>query len=283
MIEKVGQFLKQDFTLLDSRINKLILIGFIGLYSAFFLSVYTPFNINQWGSNYYFRYVLLGITIVSISQFVLRPIFGLKTFKYYSLILWGLFEMFIMASALHVLYAIPFDTISDKVYDYLHTIWIVNLVAAVPYVLVIMYLLFRKKISDFKDIEKNTFGANTAKSNKLLTITGENDKVVLAIKYHQLLCVKSAGNYLEFFYLKGEKLAKELVRARLKELEKKIVDTNVVKVHRSYMVNVRHIASLKKTKKSYELIVQHIPDIVIPVSTGFKGSFEEALEQKVSH
>ncbi len=283
MIEKVGQFLKQDFTLLDSRINKLILIGFIGLYSVFFLSVYTPFNINHWGNNYYFRYVLLGITIVSISQFVLRPIFGLKTFKYYSLILWGLFEMFIMASVLHLLYAIPFDTISDKVYDYLHTIWIVNLVAAVPYVLVIFYLLFREKISDFKAIEKNTFGVGTAKSNKLLTITGENDKVVLAIKYHQLLYVKSAGNYLEFFYLKGEKLAKELVRARLKELEKKIVDTNVVKVHRSYMVNVRHISSLKKTKKSYELIVQHIPDIVIPVSTGFKGSFEEALKQKVSH
>lgn len=283
MVKKVGQLLKQDFTLLDSRVNKLILIGFIGLYSAFFLSVYTPFNINQWGSNYYFRYVLLGITIVSISQFVLRPIFGLKTFKYYSLILWGLFEIFIMASALHVLYAIPFDTTSDKIYDYLHTIWIVNLVAAVPYVLVIFYLLFREKISDFKDIEKKTFGVDTAKSNKLLTIKGENEKVVLAIKYHQLLYVKSAGNYLELYYLKGEKLAKELVRARLKELEKKIIDTNVVKVHRSYMVNVRHISSLKKTKKSYELIVQHIPDIVIPVSTGFKSSFEEALEQKVSH
>jgi LytTr DNA-binding domain-containing protein len=283
MIKKAGQFLKQDFTLLDSKINKLILIGFIGLYSAFFLSVYTPFNINHWGNNYYFRYVLLGTIVVSISQFVLRPIFGLKTFKYYSLILWVLFEMFIMASVLHFLYAIPFDTISDKIYDYLHTIWIVNLVAAVPYVLVIVYLLFREKISDFKDIEKNTFGVDTAKSNKLLTIKGENDKVVLAIKYHQLLFVKSAGNYLELYYLRGEKLAKELIRARLKELEKKIVDTNVVKVHRSYMVNVRHISSLKKTKKSYELIVQHIPDIVIPVSTGFKSSFEKALEQKVSH
>ena len=282
MIKKIGQYLKQDFSLLDSRINKFILIGFIGLYSVFFISVYTPFNINHWENNYYYRYVLLGTIIVSISQFVLRPIFGLKTFKYYSLILWALFEMFIIATALHILYAIPFDQISDKIYDYLHTIWLVNVVTAVPYALVVIYLSFKEKLSDFKKIERNTFGVDTTKSNKLLTITGENDKVVLAIKYHQLLVVKSVGNYLEFYYLKGENLAKELVRARLKELEEKIVDTNVIKVHRSYMINVRYISSLKKTKKSYELIVQHIPDLVIPVSSGFKSSFEEALEQKVS-
>lgn len=282
MVKKVGQFLKQDFTLLDSRVNKFILIGSIGLYSFFFLSAYTPFNINQWANYFYWEYNLLGVVVISISQFALRPILGLKTFRYYSLILWGLFEIFLMGSLLHFFYAVPFDKISDKIYDYLHTLWIVGLVAGVPYVLVIFYLLFREKISDFKNIEKNTFGVDTTKSNKLLTITGENDKVVLAIKYHQLLYVKSAGNYLELYYLKGETLAKELVRARLKELEKKIIDTNVVKVHRSYMVNVRHISSLKKTKKSYELIVQHIPDVTIPVSCGFKGSFEEALEQKVS-
>lgn len=221
MIKKAGQFLKQDFTLLDSRINKLILIGSIGLYSFFFLSAYTPFNINQWANYFYWEYNLLGVVVISISQFVLRPILGLKTFRYYSLILWGLFEIFLMGSVLHFFYAVPFDTISDKIYDYFHTIWIVGLVAGVPYVLVIFYLLFREKISHFKDIEKNTFGVDTAKSNKLLTITGENDKVVIAIKYHQLLYVKSAGNYLELYYLKGEKLAKELVRARLKELEKK--------------------------------------------------------------
>ncbi|EAR01505.1 LytTR family DNA-binding domain-containing protein [Maribacter sp. HTCC2170] len=283
MLKEINQFLRQDFTLLNGPVNKAILVVFIGLYSAFFLSVYSPFNINQWENNFYWKYVLLGITVISVSQYVLRPIFGLKTFKVYSLILWGLFEMLLMATILHLMYAIPFQTLNDNLYDYLHTIWIVSLVATVPYVLIVLYLAFKEKLSAIKEKEKNISGVFPNPGDKLLTITGENDKVILAIKYHELLYVKSAGNYLELYYLKGGSPTKELVRERLKELEKKIANTNVVKVHRSYLVNVRHISSLKKTKKSYEIIVQHIPDVIIPVSSGFKASFEEALKQKVSH
>ncbi|MCP4976640.1 MAG: LytTR family transcriptional regulator [Maribacter sp.] len=285
MFKEIGQFLKQDFTLLDSTINKLILIGFIGLYSAFFISVYTPFNINTWGQNSYMKYVLLGIAVISFSQFVLRPVFGFKTFNNSTLILWGIFELIVMATVLHLAYApsTASNTFEANFFDYLDTIRIVILVATIPYVLVVLYLVFKEKLSTLKDLKDNSQGTIINKGDKLLTLTGENNKVILAIKYHQLLYVKSAGNYLELYYLKGENLAKELVRERLKELEKKIINTNVVKVHRSYLVNVRHISSLKKTKKSYEIIVQHIPDVIIPVSSGFKASFEEALKQKVSH
>lgn len=283
MFKEIGHFLKQDFALLNSTINKLVLIGFIGLYSAFFIGAYSPFNINQWGISFYLEYIILGITVISASQFVLRPLFGLKTFKVCSLILWCAFELLLMAFAFFMIYSPTYDNWMGRIYDYLDTVRIVGLVATVPYVLVILYLAFREKLSTFKEIEKITPGTILDRGDKLLTIKGEKDKVVLAIKYCQLLYIKSAGNYLEIYYLKGGKLAKELVRARLKELEEKIVDTNVVKVHRSYLVNVRHISSLKKTKKSYEIIVQHIPDVIIPVSSGFKSSFEEALKQKVSH
>lgn len=283
MLKEIGQFLKQDFTLLNATINKLVLIGFVGLYSAFFIGAYSPFNINQWGVSFYLEYIFLGITVVSVSQFLLRPIFGFRTFKVYSLILWCAFELLLMAFAFFMIYSPTYDNWMGRIYDYLDTVRIVGLVATVPYVLVILYLGFREKLLAFKEVEKIRPGTILNRGDKLLSIKGEKDKVILAIKYYQLLYVKSAGNYLEIYYLKGDKLAKELVRARLKELEKKIVDTNVVKVHRSYLVNVRHISSLKKTKKSYEIIVQHIPDVIIPVSSGFKSSFEEALKQKVSH
>jgi len=284
-MKEFNRFIRQDFALLDSVLNRIILIGFIGVYSAFFISVYTPFNINHWGQNLYLKYVLIGIAVLTVSQFVLRPIFGLRTFTYYRLIFWGLFELFIMASALHFVFApgTASNTFEANLLDYLDTIRIVGLVAIVPYVLVILYLSFNKKMSTFKEAEKIISGVFSNSEHKLLTFTGENDKVHLAIKYNQLLCVKSAGNYLELYYLKGETLTKELVRERLKELEKQIEDTHVVKVHRSYLVNVSHISSLKKTKKSYELILQYIPDIVIPVSAGFKTSFEAALKHNVSH
>jgi len=283
MIKEIKHFLLQDFNLLNSIFNKVFLIACIGIYSAFFIGAYSPFNINQWGNNYYWQFLLIGIAVISTSQFLLRPMFGLKSFKIYSLILWGLFEMLLMSSTLHFLYAIPFETLADNIYDYLHTIWIVCLVATVPYVLVILYFGFKEKLATIKDDEKGDLGSFPDSGNKLLTILGENNKVIIAIKHHRILYVKSAGNYLEFYYLKGGELAKELIRARLKEVEERIVNTNIVKVHRSYLVNVRHISSLKKTKKGYEIIVQHNPDVIIPVSTSFKASFEESLKQKVTH
>ncbi|MFK5973174.1 MAG: LytTR family DNA-binding domain-containing protein [Flavobacteriaceae bacterium] len=188
-----------------------------------------------------------------------------------------------MALVFYFVYSPVYDNWGDRIYDYLDTVRLVGLVAIVPYAIVVLCLGFNKRLSALKDAEKNTRNSFSGKENKLLTIRGENEKVILAIEYHQLLYIKSAGNYLELFYLKGDKQAKELVRTRLKELEKKLSDTNIVKVHRSYLINVRHISSFKKTRKGYALIMKYIPDTIIPVSAGFKSVFEEALEQKVSH
>lgn len=281
-MNRIISIFKQEAPYLDSSRNKLILVGAIGLYSAFFLSVYIPFNIDQWGNNPYWEYVLLGIFVISISQFVLRPIFGFKTFKYYSLVLWGLFEMLLMASALHFLYAVAFVALRDNIYDYLDTIRIVCLVAIVPYGIVVTYLAIREKISSFQKLEQNRLPLSAA-GNELLTITGENNKVLLAINYDQLLYVKSSGNYLDIYYLRGETASKELVRVSLKELEAKITDSSIVRIHRSYMVNKHKISSFKKTRKGYKLLVQHAPEEILPVSLGYKDKFEEALELKTSH
>jgi DNA-binding LytR/AlgR family response regulator len=121
------------------------------------------------------------------------------------------------------------------------------------------------------------------KGNELLVINGENNKVILAIKYPKLVYIKSAGNYLEMFYLKGEKLTKELVRMSFKELEGKINDPNVIRIHRSYMINTIHISSFKKTKKGYALHMQNCTEEVIPVSSGYKEAFEHILDQRMSH
>lgn len=138
-------------------------------------------------------------------------------------------------------------------------------------------------MSFYKEAENNKIQALPSPSDELLTITGENNKTILAIKYQQLLYVKSAGNYLELFYLKNNTIAKELVRASLKELEANINYTNVIRVHRSYIINTQHISSYKKTKKGYAVLMDSIPDTVIPVSYGFKSTFETAVCKKVSH
>lgn len=281
-MKPVIKLLKQDIPYLDSSRNKLFLIGFICLYSFIFIIIYDPYNIT-WGKGHYLEFILLGLSVFLVSQYVLRPLFGIKRFKIYSLLLWGLMEMLLITLLFELTYSPPFDTIQQTVIEYFITLKQIGFVVIVPYTLFLWYTQIQQKLSSYKEVQYNKVETNAEKGNELLVINGENNKVILAIKYPQLLYIKSAGNYLELFYLKGEILTKELVRMSFKELEEKINDPNVIRIHRSYMINTSHISSLKKTKKGYALHMQNISDEVIPVSSGYKDAFENSLNKKMPH
>tara|TARA_R110000868_G_scaffold198153_8_gene444473 strand:- start:1661 stop:2518 length:858 start_codon:yes stop_codon:yes gene_type:complete len=285
MRKRIEAILKQDIPYMDSTRSKLLLIGFISLYSFIFINIYAPYNINKWGENYYWEFIVIGLSVFIFTQFVLRTLVGPKRFKIYSLLPWGLMEMGLMAVIFELAYSPPMRTLQEQISEFLLTFWQIGLVVIVPYTLFLWYAQLKQKLSSFKEeIQFNTKGTNGAGNGELLILNGENNKVVLAIKYNQLLYIKSAGNYLELFYFTGEKISKELIRMSFKELEDIIKDTKVIRIHRSYMVNTLHISTAKKTKKGYTLSIQNIPEEKIPVSFGYKTDFEKALQlKKMSH
>ncbi len=236
---------------------------------------------NEWGGSTY-GYVSIGMAVLLISQFLVRPIFKTQRFKWYQLILWGAVEILLMTYLIYFVYGPVLIAFGERLDEYLLTLKYVGLIILCPYIFFIWYLALRHKFSSFKKVApKSISPSNTG--NELLTISGENNKVVLAINYDRLLYIKSSGNYLDIYYLKGETASKELVRISLKELEAKITDSSIVRIHRSYMVNKHRISSFKKTRKGYQILVQHAPEEILPVSLGYKDKFEEALEIKVPH
>jgi len=281
MRKRIEAILKQDIPFLDSTRNKLLLIGFICLYSFIFIKIYAPYEISEWGENYYWEFILIGLSVLIFTQFVLRTIFGPKRFKIYSLLPWGLMEILLMALIFELTYSPPIPTLQEKIWEFLITFRQIGLVVAVPYTLFLWYAQIQQKLYFFKEeIQFKIEGASKEDNSELLVLNGENDKVVLAIKYNQMLYIKSAGNYLEIFYLKGEKCNKELIRMSFKELNSIIKDPKVIRIHRSYMVNTAHINTVKKTKTGYILSIQFIPEDKIPVSFGYKTTFEQILQLK---
>ncbi|MBC8767836.1 LytTR family transcriptional regulator [Arenibacter sp. BSSL-BM3] len=281
MRKRIEAILKQEIPYLDSAKSKLLLIGFISLYSFIFINIYAPYNINKWGENYYWEFVLIGFSVLIFTQFILRTIFGPKRFKIYSLLPWGLMEMGLMALIFEFAYSPPMRTLQEQISEFLLTFWQIGLVVAVPYTLFLWYAQIKQKLPSFKEeIQYNIKNTSTDGNSELLILNGENNKVVLAIKYNQLVYIKSAGNYLELFYFTGEKINKDLIRMSFKELDEIISDPKVIRVHRSYMVNTVYINSAKKTKKGYVLNIQYFPEEKIPVSFGYKTDFEKALQLK---
>lgn len=236
----------------------------------------------EWGGSN-LGYVFIGTAVLLLSQFLFRPILGVQKFKFYQFVLWAICEILVITFLVYLAYGPEFATFSEKVDEYFLTLKFVCLIILCPYILFVWYLAFRQKFSSYKKVAHNSLSIDPNRGNELLTITGGNKKVLLAINYDQLLYVKSSGNYLDIYYLKGETASKELVRLSLKELEAKITDSSIVRIHRSYMVNKHKISSFKKTRKGYKLLVQHAPEEILPVSLGYKDKFEEALELKASH
>lgn len=79
------------------------------------------------------------------------------------------------------------------------------------------------------------------------------------------LFAEAEGNYLNVSYLKNDILHKKLFRITLKKFENQLTFENLIKCHRSFIVNLQHVENAKGNAQGYKLKMMGTDDIV-PVS-----------------
>lgn len=112
-----------------------------------------------------------------------------------------------------------------------------------------------------------------------INICDENDQLRLSIKPKDLLYFESSDNYIVIYYYKDNLIKKELVRNSLKNIEQDMQKYNCIRCHRSYIINLLNVSSIKKNGRSYEINMggSHTP---IPISRGYIDTVKELLIQK---
>ena len=151
---KLVNFLGSPFTLLDSKGDKLFLIIFCGIFATFFINFYQPLNISTWShdstvGNFLTIWTagIIGALVLSITQFILRPLANLKTFNIGWFILWVLFEFFLIAILMFILYGesvFPFWKEFFLVFRYTISLTII------PYFLACLIIAVRKLSNPIK-------------------------------------------------------------------------------------------------------------------------------------
>ena len=76
---------------------------------------------------------------------------------------------------------------------------------------------------------------------------------------------KSVGNYSYIFYYHHLKVEKKLLRISFSDLEKKLLSENIIRCHRSYIINKNYIFSKKGNAQGYKLSIKDVSE-QIPVS-----------------
>ena len=98
-----------------------------------------------------------------------------------------------------------------------------------------------------------------------ITFTAENEKDALTVAVADLLFIESADNYSEIVFLQNEKTKKALLRGSLSRFEEQAHYPDVVRCHRSYVVNLQQVEGISGNAQGYKLQLKNYP-LPIPVA-----------------
>ncbi|MBV6428908.1 MAG: hypothetical protein KIPDCIKN_03445 [Haliscomenobacter sp.] len=86
-----------------------------------------------------------------------------------------------------------------------------------------------------------------------IVLCDDQGKPALKVRQDQLLFLKSAGNYVEAFFLEGETCRRTLLRNTLAALELVLAGSPVERCHRSYLANLALVTRVSGNAQGYLL------------------------------
>lgn len=160
-----------------------------------------------------------------------------------------------LLTELFVIYILPFESKKLQVITFL--------LLLVPYIIAMLWIIFRNDSSTDTDERKET------EIVQMFHFYDEKGDLKLSIRSDMVYLVEAADNYVTIFYLVNDKLEKMMIRNSLRNMEWRYADYGLMRCHRSYMVNIKRIQMVRCQDGEVMLDFgdARIPNI--PVSKGY--------------
>ena len=270
-----------------TNINRLIL--FTALFALLFINIFQPFGSRGWYPDisdfkYFFfssLIILIGMLVVVVSRFIMIQYVKKHTVTYIQYAFWVLAEILAM-SLFYSLFTkyIPEEGMSRDFLEIFHKSTVnTSLVLLLPYSILWLYFSWRDKNSLLQKMSVEEPSSGVQRKNSI-AFPDEKGELRITIMLENLLYIDSSDNYVTIHYLNKSKLSHFLIRNTLKWMDENLTtDSQLVRCHRSYIVNLDKVKVIRKNKGGIimELDIVNTPDI--PVST----TFYERVMSKFSH
>lgn len=270
-------FLNNDFTLLDKKSDRYLLIGIILVFSTLFLNIFEPFNIGHWYSDSGIIKILrlssYGFVVALVflfTQFPLRRKFKKEPFKLIEYFIWLLFEIALISLVYIVLYGNPIGNfVNDLIYSLKYTL----LGICLPYSFAILIIYYKNQRAEIKQLQIKI--AQPAEK-RMISFKDENGKIKFSALTKDLLLLESTDNYVSVYYILDNKVQRKLLRNTLKNLEESFKDKSIIRCHRSFMLNLQNVEFVQKEGKKLNVKLK-LMENSIPVSQKYSPLFLEFL------
>lgn len=142
--------------------------------------------------------------------------------------------------------------------------WRVFLIALFPTLFALLF--YRQQRATTPLLQEN--------SDPVFSFQDENNRESFSVSSNDLLFISADRNYV----LIHTKLSEQphLLRSSLKTIEEQLIDSTVIRCHRSYLVNTKQVIHRRRLSRSLQLTLKDTKAIV-PVS----ASYMEAVERKL--
>lgn len=275
-LKKKAGYLDIPFQWMEPMWHRVWYVLFLGIYTLVFINLYHPFNINRWyaGSDLPLYLILsthslIAMSTLFFSQFVLRWLLKVKLLTFSRFVFWCLFEVILLSLVFALIYGDIRPEFGHMIHELRVSFKYTALVAVIPMMGLILYFFISLRKPELPKVEYPD------RNLELLKIYDEKGEVQVSVLPSRLLFLKSADNYVEFYFLKQGKVKKELIRTTLKRLEKDMEKINVLRCHRSYMVNAEKVSLLQRTSKGLMIEIEGYSDALIPVSKSYQEAFSQ--------
>ena len=269
--------------------NQIAMVLFVSVFAVIFINIFKPFGSEEWMTMGKFtptQYLLwstilvtLGMSIVAISRMIMyhyskKPTHNISILKY---TLWVIVELLLLSASFTILALITSygGAERDPMEIYKNALQNTVFIMFIPYLICIMYLSYQDKSAKLRTIMEENIGN---KSISFIAFHDDRGILQLSVAKENLLYIESADNYISTWYLKNGQLKKQLIRITMKDLSQQLADTNIVRCHRSFMVNLDQIKVLRREKENLFIELGYPGLKEIPIS---KTYGEEVLKRIV--
>lgn len=271
--------------------NVVRMILFTTVYSLVFINIFRPFNSETWipnnNSTNYFMYsslmVLVGMVVVSISRIIMGFVVKKVQLTFPDYVLWLVSDA-VVVSLFYVFIAYKVGFIDNFMQDHpemttweaiynifwkstANTVWML----LIPYTIALLFLDNQHIKSKLKEI------GDRGADNSIVHLKDEKGEIRLSINIENILYAESADNYVTVKYINNDKIVDFLLRTNLKKLSDDLRDTPIQRCHRSFMINLLHVTSLKKDQTEFVIQFDTTSIKDITVSKSYQDSIMEAF------
>lgn len=283
MVEYTSTLFKEVPKYLLKKRNQIIMVLFVSIFAIVFINVYKPFGSGQWlerqeiTATVYLLWstilVSIGMTVVAISRIIMyrysrNPQHKVTFLKY---AIWVFVELLLLSGAFTALALIIGNNLNltnnDPLEIYKNAMQNTFFIIGIPYFICILYFSYQERSARLKELMEENIGV---KSSNLISIRDARGVLQLSVAKENLLYIESADNYICIWYQKNDILKKQLLRITMKEISEQLADTNIVRCHRSYMINLDLVKVMRREKENLflELGVSNVKEIPISKTYG---------------